>query len=86
MGLHGMHAAFGHEAHQVTDTPGACELLDHGDERGELGDGAVRDRLVDARQLLHHDATGADIHMPNFGIAELALRKADALAPAVQNT
>ena len=51
-----------------------------GDEGGELAVGrerAVGDRLVDARQVLHHHAAGAEIHVADFGIAHLPLGQPD---------
>ena len=72
-----MHAARRQQAHQMR---GAAALLELGDEVGErlvLGQRAVRDRHIDARQILHHDAAGADIHVADFGIAHLAAGQAD---------
>jgi hypothetical protein len=45
-----------------------------------LFDLAARQRLADARQVLHHHAAGADVEMADFGIAHLTRRQADILA------
>ena len=40
-----------------------------------IGDSVVM--LGDARQLLHHDASGADVEMTDLGIAHLTVRQPD---------
>ena len=42
-----------------------------------LGQRAVLDGVVDARQVGHGDAAGAEIHVADLGIAHLALGQAD---------
>ena len=72
-----MHAARRGEAHQMA---GAARTLQPGDEVGELpvrGERSVLDGTVDARQVGHRDATGAEIHVANLGIPHLALRQSD---------
>ena len=41
-------------------------------------------RLADARQLLHHDASGADVQMADLGIAHLTVRQPDIEAGGAQ--
>ena len=45
---------------------------------------AVGDRRVDARQILHHDAAGADIHVADLGIPHLAVGQADIVLARLQ--
>ncbi len=49
-------------------------------QRRVVEEAAVRDRRVDAGQVLVHDAAGADVHVADFGIAHLAVRQADVCA------
>ena len=77
MVLVGMHATRRGEAHQVA---GTAVLLQGGDQLGQdrvLGQRAVVDGLVDARQVGHGDPAGAEIHVADLGIAHLALGQAD---------
>ena len=60
------------------------KFLDKLDERGGAIDLAVGDRVVDARQVLHHHAPGADVEMADLGIAHLAIGQSDILAGGVQ--
>ncbi len=58
----------------------AAPLLDPDDEllqRRGAGERAVGDRRVDAHQVLHDDAAGADIGVPDLGIAHLPVGQAD---------
>ena len=59
---------------------GAAAGLQLGDRNsasaGLRASAAVGDRGVDARQVLHDHAAGADIHMADLGIAHLAVRAA----------
>ena len=48
--------------------------------RGLLEEAAVVDRLADARQVLIDDAAGADVEVPDLGVAHLALGQADGRA------
>ena len=79
-----MHAAGRHQADEMTGAAAGFELLDQIDERRRARDVAAGDGGVDARQVLHHHAAGADIHMADFGIAHLAVRQADGAARGVQ--
>ena len=63
---------------------GLPQALDQADQSGRLLDLAVGDRLADARQVLHHDAAGADVEMSDLGIAHLPLRQADIRARRAQ--
>ena len=39
--------------------------------------GAIGNRSIDSRQILHHHAARPDVHMTNLGIANLAVRQPD---------
>ena len=43
----------------------------------------IRNRRVDAGQILIDDAASADVHVPDFGVAHLSIRQADKLALGV---
>ena len=66
---------------------GALACLDLGDEvlqRRHPGKRAVGDRLLDARQILQHDATGAEIGVADLGIAHLAVGQPDIMLARVE--
>ena len=60
------------------------ELFDQVEQRRCAGDLAAGDGVADARQVLHHDAAGADIEMADLGIAHLPVRQADIFARGAQ--
>ena len=70
-----VHAAARHQTHEVQRAAAAgglgARLLEHavGEEV------AVGDRLADAREVLVDDAAGADVEMPDLGVAHLARRQ-----------
>ena len=68
-----MHAAGRHQAHDVDGAAARFHFRGEGGERAVGCERAVGDRLVDARQVLHHDAAGAEIHVADFRIAHLPL-------------
>ena len=76
-----MHAARRDEAHEMAGAAGLPQPLDQAAQRRRLLDLAVGDRVGDARQVLHHQAAGADVEMSDLGIAHLARRQADVLGP-----
>jgi hypothetical protein len=45
---------------------------------------AIFDGDIDARQILRHHPPGADIHVPDFGVAHLALGQPDGAARSLQ--
>ena len=66
---------------------GAAALPQARDQAGKRRrplDFAAFDRLGYARQVLHNQTPGADIEMPDLGIAHLPRRQADVLARCVQ--
>ena len=75
--LVGMHAAGRQQAHQMAGAAGSLQLGD------EVLQARVARQLaglhggVDARQVLHDHAAGADVHMADLGIAHLAGRQPD---------
>ena len=64
--------------------PLALSLRDQIDQRRCARDLARRDGVGDARQVLHHDAAGADVEMADLGIAHLAVGQADVAARGAQ--
>ncbi len=73
LALMGMDAAGREQPEQMADASGffefVCKLL----QCGIGGERAVRNGRIDARQILHHHPAGADVHVPDFGIAHLPL-------------
>jgi len=59
---------------------GAAAPLQDGDQFGQErmpGERAIRDGVVDARQLRDCDAAGPEVHVADLGITHLALGQAD---------
>jgi hypothetical protein len=78
-----VHAAGREQAHDVKRPAG---LARRGAGRAQLGVGeetAVLDRGVDPGQVLVDDPAGAQIHVPDLGIAHLPVRQADVAALGV---
>ncbi len=71
----GVHAAVGHQPQQMH--PGGRHQPGAARERlaqdSVLGQRAVRDRVVDAHEVLAHDRAGAKVQMPDLGVAHLPL-------------
>ena len=79
-----MHAARGHQAHEVTDAAAPPQACDQVEQCRRFFDLVVTDGIADAREILHHDAASADVEVPNLGIPHLPFRKADVPAGGVQ--
>ncbi len=79
-----VHAALGHEAHEVQRAapPGGLVAGLHEDAVAE--EVAVGDRLRDAREVLVHDAAGADVEVADLGVAHLARRQPHGRAGRLQ--
>ena len=60
------------------------DLADEILERRHRGERAVGDRFVDARQILHHHPAGAEIHVPDLGIAHLPVGQADIMLACLE--
>ena len=72
----GVHAALGDQADEVD-----ARRVPHRLPQGlVLGQRAVRDGGVDAREVLRHDRARAEVEMADLGVAHLALGQADRLA------
>jgi hypothetical protein len=71
--LVGVHAARRDQADQMAGAAGAAQALDQAEQRGGPRNLTRIHSLIDARQILHHDATGADIEVPDLGISHLAV-------------
>ncbi len=77
MALMGVHAARAHQPHKMRGPAGRFQLVGEGDQFAILRKTAVLDGPIDLRQVHPHDPPGADIHMPDFGVAHLPLRQPD---------
>ncbi|MNZ59880.1 hypothetical protein D3C78_779330 [compost metagenome] len=77
-----VHAAIGQQAHEMHGFAGGDGFV-HGRADGRvLEELAVADRFGDASEVLIHHAAGAEVHVTDFGVAHLAIRKADVHAAA----
>ena len=75
-----MDASVGEKPHDMQRTAWLLRRIETRVDDLVFVDGTRAARAVDARKLLMDDATGADVQMPDLGIAHLALRQADRLA------
>ena len=64
--------------------PVCAQALDQGLHCRRAFDVAVRDRVVDARQILHHQPARADVEMSDLGIPHLPRGQTDLLARRAQ--
>ena len=75
--LMAVHAAGRQQAEQVQGTA-RRRSGQTGFAQGRIGlETAIQDVFVDPGQLLIHHAAGAEIHMPDFGVAHLPFGQAD---------
>ena len=72
-----VHAAGRQEAHDVRRAARVPEPRDEARERRLAREFAAFDGRIDARQVLGHDAPGAQVHVTDLGVAHLARRQAD---------
>ena len=79
-----VHAAGRDEAHQMAGAARLGSASIRPVSAGLRGQAAVRDRLADARQVLHHDPAGADVQVADLGVAHLPLRQPDIEAGGAQ--
>ena len=79
-----VNTARAHKAHKVKGLALDLDIVHGLDENLVLGDGAVLDSIVDARQLLEHNAAGTDVKVTHLGIAHLAVGKAHVLARSAE--
>ena len=82
--LVGVDASRRDQTHEMASPPGLAQALDQAQQRRRLRDLTGSHSLVDARQVLQHHATGADIEVSHLGVPHLALRKAHVLAGCMQ--
>ena len=75
-----VHAAGRKQAHHVQGAAAGQHRVAGGVEFGVVEEAGVLDRRVDPGQVLVDDAAGADVHVPDFGIAHLPVRQADVAA------
>jgi hypothetical protein len=77
MRLVGMHAARRNKAEQVAGAAIGLQLGDQIGQGTQRRQAAVGNRRIDADKILHHHAAGSEIHVSDFGIAELAFGQAN---------
>ena len=76
-----MHAAIAAQAHQMQAM--SLGVLHGREQDGILKEVAGSDHLVDARDVHVDDSAGADVQMPDFAVAHLALGQTDVTARGV---
>ena len=79
----GVHAAVRDESHQV-EAPGLAAGRARRAQHLVLGERAVRDRVVDPRQVLPDDRAGAEVEVADLGVPHLAVREPDRPAAGVE--
>jgi hypothetical protein len=72
-----MHAAIADEAEEVQAL--AFGFFESVHEHGHGGEFAIANALVDAGEVLIHDATGTEVQVADFAVAHLAVGQADVL-------
>jgi hypothetical protein len=77
MVLVGVDAAGRDQPEEVAGAAGLPQLCDETGLIKRGRDAPVRDGLIDAGEVLHDHAAGAQVQMPHLGVAHLALGKAD---------
>ena len=70
-------AAVGHQAHEVDGAPVGHGAVDRLAQHGVARERAVLDRQVDPGELLVDDPAGADVEVPDLGVAHLPLGQPD---------
>ena len=71
--LQGVHTSVAAEAHQVQSPARAC-VVHQIEQQRILINFTRRDHEIDTRDIHVHDASGADIQVPNFAVPHLAFR------------
>ena len=79
-----MHAPGRHQADKMASAAALLELVDQLRERRHAVDLALGDGIADPRQVLDHDASGADVEVADLRIAHLPVGQADVLARGAQ--
>jgi hypothetical protein len=72
--IHGVDSAFADQPDKVNGAVGLPRSLARLDERSVLEKAALGDCAIDAYEVLHYDASRAEIEMANLAVADLALR------------
>ena len=86
MRLIGMHAAVGEQAEQVQAASAGTGIFHGGEQHRMREEFAVLDHELDARAVHVHDASRADVEMPDFAITHLAVRQSDVRAAGVNQS
>ena len=84
--LVGVHTTRRYQAHEMAGAPRPSQALDQAEERRRPHHLTGIDGLVDARQILQHDASGADIQVSDLRVPHLAFRQAHIPARRVQQS
>ena len=79
-----VHAAVREQADEVQRAVATGAGIEQGVQRGVAGQLVPRDGLVDAGQVLEHDSSRAEVHVPDLGVAHLAGRQPHRLAAGGQ--
>ena len=72
-----MHAGGAREAHQVKRAAGLDDVPERGLKHGVVLHAFVGETEVDAHDFLRNDAPGADVLVPDFGVAHDAFGQPD---------
>ncbi|GBQ81678.1 hypothetical protein AA14337_2122 [Acetobacter malorum DSM 14337] len=79
-----MHATGGDKAEQMAGAAGFFQGVDKAGHGSTSGHAAILNGGGDAWQFLHDDAARADIQVPDFGIAHLAVGQANIFPAGAQ--
>src|SRR5207237_9287788 len=72
-----MNSALADEANEVHSALRALRALACTDERFVSEETPVGDPAIDPHEILHHDASGPEIQMPDFTVADLMFRQSN---------
>ncbi len=80
MGLIRMHATIGNQSEQMKLAATRARVLHGIEQHRMLEEFAILDHELDARRIHMHDSSRADVQVPDFAVAHLAVRQADVRA------
>ena len=72
-----VHAAVADQTHQVNGPVVLDRGVARANEHGILEERPVANRFADANEVLHHDASGAEVQVSDLAVAHLPLRQPD---------
>jgi len=79
-----VHAAVPDQAHEMDRAPALLRRVARGDEDRVAEEGPISNGVVDAHEVLHHEAPGTQVEMPDFAIAHLSLGEPDGPSRGVE--